>query len=82
MFDFLNIKDVNEMSIDELVGQVIMVGLPFDYLDDESKEFINKYKIGNYILFARNYKDTIRMKKFMNDLYRFTFISVDSFPLV
>ena len=38
------IKPVEEMTIEELVGQVIMVGLPYTYLDEEYKEFINSKK--------------------------------------
>ena len=68
MKELLKIKDVNEMTIDELIGQVIMVGLPYDYLDQGSIKFINDYKIGNFILFSRNYKNTNQMKSFMKDL--------------
>ena len=57
MIDF-KIKPVDEMTLDELIGQVIMIGLPYSSLDDDYKKFISDYKIGNYILFARNYKDT------------------------
>ena len=78
----LKIKPAKEMSIEELIGQVIMIGLPFDYLDEFSKEFINEYKIGNYILFARNYNDSKQMKKLMNDLYTYTQSITESFPLV
>ena len=78
----LNIKSVEKMTIDELIGQVIMVGLPGLYLDDMYKGFIKKYKIGNYILFARNYKDTKQMKKFAEELYTYTSNITGSFPLV
>lgn len=76
------IKSAKEMSIEELIGQVIMVGLPYDYLDEDYKKFICDYKIGNYILFARNYTDSIQMKKFMKELYIYTQEVVGSFPLV
>ena len=78
----LKIKCVDEMTIEELIGQVIMVGLPTTYLTDEYKHFIKKYKIGNYILFARNYQDTKQMKLFMKELYEYTTLATDSFPLV
>ena len=58
-----NIKDVDKMSVDELIGQVIMIGLPGHTLNKEYKEFIKEYKIGNYILFARNYESTKQMKE-------------------
>lgn len=77
-----NIKSVDEMTIEELVGQVIMVGLPSIYLDEQYKEFIKKYSIGNYILFARNYDNTYQMKSFMQDLYNYTESITGSFPLV
>ena len=77
-----NIKHVDKMTIDELIGQVIMVGLSGHSLDSESKKLIEKYKIGNYILFARNYSDTIQMKSFMKDLYEHTSNITGSFPLV
>ena len=38
-----NIKPVEEMSIDELIGQVIMVGIPGTILDEKYKEFIKDY---------------------------------------
>lgn len=78
----LKIKSVDEMSIEELVGQLIMVGLPTTYLDEEYKKFIEEYKIGNFILFARNYNETKQMKTFMRDLYQHTQNVVGSFPLV
>lgn len=76
------IKSVDDMTVEELIGQVIMVGLPYHYLDEEYKEFIKKYNIGNYILFSRNYKDTKQMKSFMKDLYEYTIKEIGSFPLV
>lgn len=78
----MNIKNVKDMTIDELIGQVIMVGLPYTYLDDEYKKFIKDYKIGNFILFARNYDSTHQMKEFMQDLYNYTKDVTGSFPLV
>lgn len=76
------IKPVEEMTIEELVGQVIMVGLPGTSLDDEYKDFIKTYHIGNFILFARNYDNTNQMKVFMKDLYNYTDNITGSFPLV
>ena len=82
MKDLLKIKDINEMSIDELVGQVIMVGLPGSELDEDTIKFIEEYRIGNFILFSRNYKDTTQMKSLMKSLYEKVGNNVGSFPLV
>ncbi len=81
MIDY-SIKPVDQMTADELIGQVIMVGLPGTALDSRYAEFIKQYKIGNYILFARNYKDTKQMKAFMKEVYEYTLSVTGSFPLV
>jgi len=81
MLEF-KIKPVDEMSVDELIGQVIMIGLPHNYLDNDYKQFIKKYHIGNFILFSRNYSDTKQMKCFMKELYEHTMKTTNSFPLV
>lgn len=81
MIDY-SIKPVEEMTVEELIGQVIMVGLPGDKLDSLYAEFIKKYSIGNYILFSRNYKSTGQMKSFMKELYSYTEAVTGSFPLV
>ena len=80
--NLFKIKPVEKMTIEELVGQVIMVGLPYTYLDEKYKEFIQKYHIGNFILFARNYDNTNQMKEFMQDLYAYTQSITGSFPLI
>lgn len=77
-----NIKSIDDMTVDELIGQVLMIGLPGIELDEFSANFIKDYKIGNFILFARNYKDTKRMKSFMKNLYKYTLDITKSFPLV
>lgn len=77
-----NIKNVDEMSIDELIGQVIMVGLPGLELNQQYLDFIRDYKIGNYILFARNYDNTKQMKNLMHEVYKYTEEVTGSFPLV
>ena len=76
------VKKAEEMTTQELIGQIIMIGLPYTYLDESSKEFIKEKRIGNYILFARNYDNTKDMKNFMQDLYEYTVNEVGSYPLV
>ena len=39
------------MTIEEMVGQKFVVGFPGYELNEEVKEVIRKYKIGNIILF-------------------------------
>ena len=37
------IKDAKDMTIEELIGQVIMIGLPGKELDDDYRNFIKDY---------------------------------------
>lgn len=78
----LKIKNVEDMSIEELIGQVVMIGIPSTELDQTYIELIKEKKFGNYILFARNYSDTVQMKSMMTELYEFTENVTGSFPLV
>lgn len=76
------IKDIEKMSINELIGQVIMVGLPGLELTEQYLNFIKENKIGNFILFSRNYKNTKQMKNLMGNLYHYVQDVTGSFPLV
>lgn len=76
------IKSVEEMTIDELIGQVIMIGLPGLNITKEYLDFIKEYKIGNYILFARNYDNTKQMQQLMEQLYTYVVDITGSFPFV
>ena len=78
----LKIKPVDEMSVDELIGQLIMVGIPYDFLDNDYKKFISDYKIGNFIYFSRNYKSTSQIKNLNEDLYDYVTDITGSFPLI
>ena len=76
------IKELAQMSIEEKIGQLIMCGVLSTSLSAEERAFINKYKVGNFILFARNYHDTLQMKSFVKDLYEEATLVSGSFPLI
>ncbi len=45
---------VESMSLEEKVGQMLMVGIPSGRVDTTTIDFINKYKVGGIIHFDRN----------------------------
>lgn len=47
-------QQVSAMSLEEKLGQLIMIGFHGTELNDELKEMIDKYKVGSIILFDRN----------------------------
>lgn len=61
-------KSISEMTLKELVGHKIMLGLPGETLDDITKETIINYGISNVILFKRNIKDLDRLKALCDEI--------------
>ncbi len=48
---------VNKMSLDQKIGQMLIVGFENNYLDDHIQKMIKEYHIGGINLFRRNVKD-------------------------
>ena len=48
--------DVNNLSLDEKIGQLLMFGFVGETVDQKTIDFIKTYKAGNVILFTRNIK--------------------------
>lgn len=78
-------KKINEMTIEEKIGQLFCVGFAGFQFDDNLKYLIDKYKIGNVILFSRNIKDIRQLfilnteihNYIMNEVGIMPFISID-----
>lgn len=65
--------DLNELSKEERIGQMIMVGMDTNYITDRIKRLIQKYKIGGIILYRKNfgtYEDLINLINELKDLNR------------
>ena len=80
-----NMKLIENMSLEEKLGQLIVFGFPGHELTETAIEIIDKYKAGNIIIFAQNL-DTIEQTKELTDSIRETvfestgilpFISID-----
>ena len=46
---------LNELSIQEKIGQMIIIGMDSNYITDRIKTMITKYKIGGIILYRKNF---------------------------
>lgn len=76
--------EINELTIEEKIGQMIMIGMDTNYITDRIRNMITKYKIGGVILYRKNfstYDDMIKLIKDLKELNRKNkiplFISVD-----
>ena len=69
-FSILASDKVNEMTLQEKIGQILLVG----YEDGSKIEAIEKYKVGGFIFFEENFKDKTKaqIKEMINNLQRKT----------
>lgn len=61
-------EQIAQMTIDEKIGQMVMVGLEGYENDQYSQEMIEKYKVGGFIFFERNIRDTYQTLTLINSL--------------
>jgi beta-N-acetylhexosaminidase len=62
------VLQMKDLSARELVGQRIAVGFPGIEIEEELKDLICNYKIGNIILFKHNISSNAQVKKLCEDL--------------
>ena len=56
--------EIKELSIQEKIGQMIIIGMDTNYITDRIKTMITKYKIGGIILYRKNfntYEDMLKL---------------------
>lgn len=56
------------LTLREKIGQLIVAGFPATGMDDELKQLIAEYKIGNIILFSHNIADVPQLQALCEDL--------------
>ncbi len=76
--------EMKDLTIEEKIGQMIMIGMDTNYITDRIKTMILKYKIGGIILYRKNfstYKEMIelieKLKKLNQQNKIPLFISID-----
>ncbi len=72
---------VQQMSLDEKIGQMLIVGFEHNYVDSHIKMMIEKYHIGGINLLKRNVKDKNQITEMISQLQKLSdipiFISTD-----
>ena len=62
--------DIKELSIEEKIGQMIIIGMDTNYITDRIRTMIVKYKIGGIILYRKNFNTYAEMLKLIGELKR------------
>lgn len=60
--------ELKELSIEEKIGQMLIIGMDTNYITDRIKEMIIKYKIGGIILYRKNFKTYEEMLELIRQL--------------
>lgn len=61
-------KKLSEMSLDEKIGQMLMVGIDGTEIDENFKEFADEYKFGTVILFGKNITSAEQLVELTNSI--------------
>src|SRR3989344_704288 len=59
---------LNSMSLEEKIGQLLMINLPDAEITEETAEWLNKYHIGGVFILRCNVKSETEARKFIKDL--------------
>lgn len=73
---------MSKPSLDEMLGQLLVVGFPGKQVPEEMEAFMKEHKIGNIILFARNMGTPEEVKKLTSSLQRIAKKSGQELPLL
>ena len=59
---------LKELTLNEKIGQMMMVGMDGNTIDDRIRKLILNYKVGGVILYRKNFKTYNDMLKLIYDL--------------
>lgn len=64
-------NEVKSLSIDQKIGQMLVIGLPGTIIDDEVRFFVEKIRPGGICLFTRNIKNAEQVRALNDDITSF-----------
>ena len=73
---------INELTLEEQIGQLLMVGFPGTSPTPELIELIQRYHVGNIILFSRNVRDARQLHELTSRLQELAREAGQRFPLL
>ena len=65
----MKLKTVQEMTLKEKLGQLILPGFHSTYYDDQIKTLIEDYHVGNVILFTRNFTNASQVRELTKKIH-------------
>ena len=74
-----SIINLSELTLQEKIGQMLIVGIEGKKINDRIKRLILEYKVGGFILYSRNYDNYEEMLNIIKELKQIN--SVNKIPL-
>lgn len=71
-----------DMELKRQIGQMIIAGFPSLEVDDQARALVEDYKVGNFILFARNMNTARQVAQMCADLSDMTFEKIGLAPFI
>lgn len=75
-------KTLNEMTLEEKVGQLIWIGFQGYEFNDNVKYLIDKYKVSNIVLFTRNIKDINQLFNLNKQIHEYVYEKTHTIPFI
>jgi beta-N-acetylhexosaminidase len=73
---------VEQMSVDQKVGQLFLIGFPQQKVDTQLENFIKTYKISSFILFKRNISSLSQVARMNSQLQVLAAKATSSMPII
>ncbi len=73
---------VEELSLDQKVGQLFLIGFPQQSVDPQLEAFIKKYKISSFILFKRNISSLAQVAQMNSRLQKISIAASRALPII
>jgi len=73
---------VEEMSLDQKVGQLFLIGFPQTSVDPQLENFIRKYKVSSFILFKRNISSLSQVAQMNSKLQKVALSASQTLPII
>ena len=75
-------KKLEELTLQEKLGQFLIIGFEEPYLTNDVKAMIKKYKFGNFILFKRNIESLEQLEKLTRELHKVVMDATGVMPFI
>ncbi len=73
---------IEEMSLDQKVGQLFLIGFPQQSVDSQLEAFVKKYKVSSFILFKRNISSLSQVAMMNSRLQNIALENTKTLPII